>query len=79
MNSIYNIDLSDIDAITTQLYGLVKECTLDGNPPDCPFHMLRKQSFIERISFIDQLSDSAKVDYYVKHKACFARKSGINI
>ena len=79
MNPLYDIDLSDIDAITTQLYGLINECTLGGNPPDCQFHELRKLSFSERISFINQISDSVKVDYYVKHKACFARKSGINI
>ena len=64
----------NLDAV---LFALSNECPLHGgNPSDCQLHLVRKQSILERLSFIATLSEEEKRVMVKCHEKCFLDEHG---
>ncbi len=52
------------------------ECSLGGNPSECPMHSLRLRNQTERRRMIDQMSGAECVQIFALHRLCLAKKEG---
>ena len=78
MNASRHIDISDIEALKTFMYGLMVACPLndDPNPSHCPFHDIRLLPLEERFKWVDKLSDNECVWHYLQHEKLYSERVG---
>jgi hypothetical protein len=56
--------------IKINLYGLAYSCPHLERRPDCPLKQVEHLSFLEKVKWIDQLSDEKRKVIFEHHKVC---------
>ena len=54
----------------TNLYGLAFSCPAQKRQPDCPFKQVEHLSFLEKVKWINTLSDEEKETILERHQIC---------
>ncbi len=61
--------------LRTQVVHLTVLCPFDlTNPCTCPLHEIRKKSSIERLDWVDSLTDAEVADILSNHQECLTTK-----
>jgi hypothetical protein len=58
----------------TLLYGLIFECPLKKESDDCPLKEIRTLPIRERVTFINNLSDTEKREILNSHEICIEKR-----
>ena len=58
----------NIEEVKTIIFGLSVECPMGNNPPDCPLREIRLLSLTDRFSWVNELSEEERQQYYEYHK-----------
>ena len=63
------------EMLKAKMVGLSVECPFDGtNPCTCPLFEIRKKSSIERLDWVDSLTDEAAANILANHQKCLSEK-----
>jgi hypothetical protein len=71
---IIDPELDNPDVIRGMLCGLLFECPLGGNPRECQGHAIRELPVIERIRWLQTLSEAECREIYLRHMRCLESK-----
>jgi hypothetical protein len=63
-----------IDNVDTIISALLMECPNGGNPTHCQLHELRMSSREDQNKYLNDLTESKKMDLYNNHKECFEKQ-----
>ena len=66
----------DFPEARAYLVALLLKCPYEPNPTDCRLHVLRNNSFQEKIEFSKRLPEMEVMDIIAVHKKCLSQKEG---
>ncbi len=73
MNELFKMQLAKgPEHARLMLLGLVRECSVGGNPEHCQLHEIRKLPYKDSISWVMGLTNDECLRYYQSHLECMS-------
>ncbi len=70
MNSVFEINIDDQEAVKVALLGLVVECPLGVKTEKCQLFLMRMEPLSDRIKWIKKIDHLERVKLYRIHRNC---------